>query len=171
MGRNLHGQWRSKGTSSCTSRALGRSIGRGPRRVRVANVVGLFLKARLLVRAGKRISPRSLASLTTGEPRCVSQRGRKVIRGRAIGVAWDLLGTTKQEAQERHKRATERRTAVDEIGTATRLFRQRLLTGSRKILADLENRRPLGVPVSDATVSHVPVTKTPPGGRKCDSGM
>jgi Mobilization protein NikA len=50
----------------------------------------------------------------------------EVIRGRAIGVQWDLLGTTKQQAQQRHKRAMARRgklrtrvhgmsTAVDEI--------------------------------------------------------
>ena len=33
----------------------------------------------------------------------------EVIRGRAIGVQWDLLGTTRQQAQQRHKRAMDRR--------------------------------------------------------------
>lgn len=33
----------------------------------------------------------------------------EVIRGRETGVQWDLLGTTKQQAQQRHKRATARR--------------------------------------------------------------
>jgi hypothetical protein len=33
----------------------------------------------------------------------------EVIRGREIGVQWDLLGTTKQQAQQRHQRAMARR--------------------------------------------------------------
>jgi hypothetical protein len=33
----------------------------------------------------------------------------EVIRGRAIGVQWDLLGSTRQQAQQRHKRALARR--------------------------------------------------------------
>jgi hypothetical protein len=32
----------------------------------------------------------------------------EVIRGRAIGVQWDLLGTTRQQAQQRHNRAMAR---------------------------------------------------------------
>jgi hypothetical protein len=63
----------------------------------------------------------------------------EVIRGRAIGVQWDLLGSTRQQAQQRHKRAMARRgklrtrvhdmsTAVDEIRLRTGRFRQRPLT-------------------------------------------
>ena len=63
----------------------------------------------------------------------------EVIRGREIGVQWDLLGTTKQQAQQRHRRGMARRgllgtyvrnpsTAVDEIRTRGVGFRQRLLT-------------------------------------------
>lgn len=33
----------------------------------------------------------------------------EVIRGRAIGVQWDLLGSTRQQAQQRHKRALARK--------------------------------------------------------------
>ena len=33
----------------------------------------------------------------------------EVIRGREMGVQWDLLGSTKQQAQQRHKRAMARR--------------------------------------------------------------
>jgi len=33
----------------------------------------------------------------------------EVIRGRGIGVQWDLLGTTRQQAQQRHKRAMARK--------------------------------------------------------------
>jgi len=35
--------------------------------------------------------------------------GDEVIRGRAIGVQWDLLGSTRQQAQQRHKRAMVRK--------------------------------------------------------------
>jgi hypothetical protein len=36
----------------------------------------------------------------------------EVIRGREIGVQWDLLGSTRQQAQQRHKRALARRAAT-----------------------------------------------------------
>ena len=38
----------------------------------------------------------------------------EVIRGRAIGVQWDLLGSTRQQAQQRHKRAMSRKRIAHE---------------------------------------------------------
>ena len=38
----------------------------------------------------------------------------EVIRGRAIGVQWDLLGSTRQQAQQRHKRAMARKRIAQE---------------------------------------------------------
>jgi hypothetical protein len=63
----------------------------------------------------------------------------EVIRGRENGAQWDLLGTTKQQAQQRHRRAMARKgklrtnvrdtsTAVDEIRHGACGFRQRPLT-------------------------------------------
>ena len=37
----------------------------------------------------------------------------EVNRGRPIGVQWDLLGSTRQQAQQRHKRATARNITRD----------------------------------------------------------
>jgi hypothetical protein len=38
----------------------------------------------------------------------------EVIRGRAIGVQWDLLGSTRQQAQQRHRRAMARKRIAQE---------------------------------------------------------
>jgi hypothetical protein len=38
----------------------------------------------------------------------------EVIRGRAIGVQWDLLGSTRQQAQQRHRRVMARKRIAQE---------------------------------------------------------
>ena len=39
----------------------------------------------------------------------------EVIRGRAIGVQWDLLGSTRQQAQQRHRRAMARKQVTHDL--------------------------------------------------------
>ncbi len=55
----------------------------------------------------------------------------ETIRARELGASWDSLGSSRQQAQQRHKRALARRTrstAVDETRTSRGAFRQRPLT-------------------------------------------
>jgi hypothetical protein len=57
----------------------------------------------------------------------------ETIRARELGASWDLLGSSRQQAQQRHKRALARRTQsipVDEIAMPADAFRQQPLTTS-----------------------------------------
>ena len=57
----------------------------------------------------------------------------ETVRARELGASWEQLGSSRQQAQQRHKRAFARRarsTAVDESCQSADTIRQRSLTAS-----------------------------------------
>ncbi len=68
----------------------------------------------------------------------------EIIRGRELGASWDLLGTSKQQAQQRYRRAVARRheqsMPVDETAPAVDAIGQPALTSALDTADELLTR-------------------------------